>query len=231
MTDYNSLNKSAIETQVSEDIKDQSTNFEGNTKGSFSNNNNNKLSLGEIKYSKIDLDEIKKSQNQSKKKNEDFGDLTINAANNIFPYCIVWTHLPLISFLLPFIGHTGICDSKGKIYDFAGSKYIGEDELSFGDPIKYVQLQPCKNWDRALAMGNEKYSEEDHNLFCNNCHSHVACVLNFMKYKNKSSYNMIYIWWYCLIYSKYTSWCGIFKTYMGWIIIALVIFLTRILGK
>jgi hypothetical protein len=32
MTDYNSLNKSAIETQVSEDIKDQSTNFEGNTK-------------------------------------------------------------------------------------------------------------------------------------------------------------------------------------------------------
>ena len=26
-----------------------------------------------------------------------------------YPYCMVWTPLPLISWFLPFIGHTGIC--------------------------------------------------------------------------------------------------------------------------
>ena len=28
---------------------------------------------------------------------------------NRYPYCIVWTPLPYISLLFPFIGHTGIC--------------------------------------------------------------------------------------------------------------------------
>jgi hypothetical protein len=26
-----------------------------------------------------------------------------------FPYCLVWTPLPLISWVIPIIGHTGIC--------------------------------------------------------------------------------------------------------------------------
>lgn len=34
----------------------------------------------------------------------------INPAYERYPYCIVWTTLPLISWLLPFIGHTGICE-------------------------------------------------------------------------------------------------------------------------
>lgn len=29
--------------------------------------------------------------------------------NHRFPFCIVWTPLPLISWFLPIIGHTGIC--------------------------------------------------------------------------------------------------------------------------
>ena len=32
-----------------------------------------------------------------------------------FPYCIVWTPIPLISWLLPFVGHMGVCSSKGII--------------------------------------------------------------------------------------------------------------------
>ncbi len=30
-------------------------------------------------------------------------------ASDRFPFSIVWTPLPLISWILPFIGHTGIC--------------------------------------------------------------------------------------------------------------------------
>jgi len=33
--------------------------------------------------------------------------------------------LPLISNLLPWIGHTGIGDSRGRIHDFAGPYTIG----------------------------------------------------------------------------------------------------------
>ena len=146
----------------------------------------------------------------------------VDPKNNIYPYCIVWTQLPLISWILPFIGHTGICDSKGKIYDFAGSCTIGEENLSFGDPYKYVQLKPCKNWDKGLLLANLRYEKEDHNLFCNNCHSHVACALNNMKYNNSSKYNMIVIWWYCLVYSKYCSWIDMIKNYLPFLIFAVI---------
>ncbi|MCB0370240.1 MAG: DUF778 domain-containing protein [Bdellovibrionales bacterium] len=27
----------------------------------------------------------------------------------LFPFCIVWTAIPCLSWLLPVIGHTGIC--------------------------------------------------------------------------------------------------------------------------
>ena len=33
----------------------------------------------------------------------------INTNNHRYPYCIVWTHLPMITSILPVIGHTGIC--------------------------------------------------------------------------------------------------------------------------
>lgn len=36
----------------------------------------------------------------------------IDSKNNRYPYCIVWTPLPCISWFLPFIGHTGICGYK-----------------------------------------------------------------------------------------------------------------------
>ena len=34
---------------------------------------------------------------------------SIEIEKNRYPYCIVWTPLPLISWIFPFIGHTGIC--------------------------------------------------------------------------------------------------------------------------
>ena len=37
-----------------------------------------------------------------------------------FPLCR-WSPIPLITWFLPFIGHTGIADSSGVIYDFGMS--------------------------------------------------------------------------------------------------------------
>jgi transmembrane protein 222 len=34
-------------------------------------------------------------------------------------------------------------------------------------------------------------TEEKHNLFCNNCHSHVAHALNQVKYQKSTNWNMV----------------------------------------
>lgn len=60
----------------------------------------------------------------------------IDVENHRYPYCIVWTPLPVITAIVPNIGHTGICtyqlyrlflnmnSSEGVIHDFAASHYI-----------------------------------------------------------------------------------------------------------
>lgn len=55
----------------------------------------------------------------------------------------------------------GIADSRGVIYDFAGPYTIGEDNMAFGRPTRYLQLDPgrCKgeHWDEAVAHASETY--------------------------------------------------------------------------
>ncbi|KAE9067315.1 hypothetical protein PF010_g27509, partial [Phytophthora fragariae] len=38
---------------------------------------------------------------------------TIDAAVHRFPFCIVWSPIPILTWFLPFIGHLGLADSKG----------------------------------------------------------------------------------------------------------------------
>jgi hypothetical protein len=42
----------------------------------------------------------------------------------------------MITWFLPFIGHTGIAMSNGVIHDFAGPYFIEIDNLSFGETHK-----------------------------------------------------------------------------------------------
>ena len=154
--------------------------------------------------------------------------------HNRYPYCIVWTPLPLITAILPCIGHTGICSAEGIIHDFGGSYFVGVDNMSFGNPYKYVLLNPSpeerKNWNRAIEKGDQRFNNEEHNLFTNNCHSHCAYVLNMMKYKGKSNYNMVDIFFMVNFKGRYVSYFSIFKTYIGFIIlIAIILILNRLM--
>ncbi|KAG2433736.1 hypothetical protein HXX76_008099 [Chlamydomonas incerta] len=58
------------------------------------------------------------------------------------PYALVWTPIPIISWLMPFIGHLGVCASSGRTYDFAGPYTVNEDDLLFGRPMRFVTLNP-----------------------------------------------------------------------------------------
>ena len=66
---------------------------------------------------------------------------------------------------------------------------------------------------------------EVHNLFCNNCHSHCAYVLNVVKYKNRRNYNMISIWWMIVTKGKYVSFIGFVKSYIGFFIFLILVIL------
>jgi hypothetical protein len=103
--------------------------------------------------------------------------MEIRAKHHRFPFCIVWTPIPVITWLCPFIGHMGIATSKGLVLfinktlihllfegvirDFAGSYLITEDEMAFGWPTLYKQLSPefvaggADRWDQAVIEATE----------------------------------------------------------------------------
>ncbi len=85
------------------------------------------------------------------------------------PRCIVWTPIPIITWLLPFIGHVGICTSEGIVHDFAGSYSIGIDEFAFGPPYKFVRLDADEakgeDYDRAIVAADTEFRKRAH-LLC-----------------------------------------------------------------
>ena len=106
----------------------------------------------------------------------------VDVARGRFPYSLVWTPLPGITWLLPCVGHLGVTDSRGVCYDFAGPYSIGVDDLAFGRPMIVVPLDPERAtarrpggkspqeaWDAAVDAGNDVYCQRMHNIFCDKC--------------------------------------------------------------
>ncbi|XP_029023277.1 transmembrane protein 222 [Betta splendens] len=154
----------------------------------------------------------------------------INPEASRYPYCIVWTPIPVLSWLLPFVGHMGICTSSGVIRDFAGPYYVSEDNMAFGRPTKYWMLDVSKvyanganAWDTAVHDASEEYKHRMHNLCCDNCHSHVAMALNLMKYENSTSWNMVNLCLLALIHGKHVSCAGFLKTWLPFMMLVGVV--------
>ncbi|XP_068773909.1 transmembrane protein 222 [Struthio camelus] len=149
------------------------------------------------------------------------GGAGLEAERGRFPFCVVWTPIPVLTWLFPIIGHMGICTSAGVIRDFAGPYYVSEDNMAFGKPVKYWKLDPSKvystspnAWDTAVHDASEEYKHRMHNLCCDNCHSHVALALNLMRYDNSTSWNMVKLCFFSLLYGKYVSIGGFVKTWL-----------------
>ncbi|KAL6985523.1 Protein REVERSION-TO-ETHYLENE SENSITIVITY1 [Sarracenia purpurea var. burkii] len=133
-----------------------------------------------------------------------------------FPCCIVWTPLPVVSWLAPFIGHVGICREDGAVLDFSGSNFVNVDDFAFGAVARYLQLDreqccfppnlvghKCKHryrhaeygtaitWDDALRSSMHHFEHKSYNLFTCNCHSFVANCLNRLCYGGTMSWNVV----------------------------------------
>ena len=74
-----------------------------------------------------------------------------------YPHSIVWTPIPCLTWLFPFIGHMGIATTEGIIRDFAGPYYVSTDNMAFGAPTKYWTLDPSRANGDYYCWSREKY--------------------------------------------------------------------------
>ncbi|KAH7469089.1 Transmembrane protein 222 [Phytophthora ramorum] len=143
---------------------------------------------------------------------------TIDVAVHRFPFCIVWSPIPILTWFLPFIGHLGLADSKGVIFDFAGPYTIGRDDFAFGAPTRYLQCQVAPEavdqWDEALVAGCKIYEKRMHNLCCDNCHSHVAVCLEHAGYAGRTRWNMVELCFWVFFRAKYVGVAGFVKSWL-----------------
>ena len=221
--------------EINEEPDNKKGNIDLNNLKSSHNDNNNNL------YNKDNQETINTKKMSELKGVEIYPASEITSQKNIdlrsshFPYCIVWTPIPILTYIIPCIGHTGVGNSSGIIHDFASSFFVSVDDFAFGKPTKYIQLdlteQEKYDWDRAILKGDNRYNMEEHNLFVNNCHSHVAYVLNQLNYRGRNNYNMVSIWWMLIMKGKYVSCCGFFKTYIGFLIIVFIILIIILIKK
>ena len=144
--------------------------------------------------------------------------LAVNVAQDKFPFCLVWTPIPVLTWVLPFVGHMGIADSKGVTHDFAGPYYVSKGDLAFGRTTRYIQLDPARatalggtaqdrarGWDAAVVRADVCYEHKMHNLCFQNCHSHVATVLDEVAYANFQHWNMVILAMYMFVGGRFVS--------------------------
>ena len=102
----------------------------------------------------------------------------------------------MLGWILPCIGHMGICDSNGVVYDFQGPYTIIADRMMLGRAARYIPLDPQKvragdpvggphsareDYDYCVRQGNADYEKRVHCLIYPNCNHHVAHCLTVMR--------------------------------------------------
>ena len=148
----------------------------------------------------------------------------VDPARQRFPHSIVWTPIPCLSWLCPLIGHMGITTSSGIIRDFAGPYFVSEDNMAFGKPVKYWQIDIEKEgiapeqWDKAINESCEEYKNRMHILCWDNCHSHCSYALSSMKLRQRN-WNAFDTWFFMSLNSKYISCAKALYTYLPFLIL------------
>lgn len=161
---------------------------------------------------------------------------SVNPTSARFPFCVVWTPIPLITWLIPFIGHMGVCSSEGVIFDFAGPYFVSVDNLAFGRTARYMYMPPGKAsfiegggqrggsvdqlWDKALEDTARVYGQLMYNFCGNNCHEFVASFLNSMQYGGSSAWNMVTLAALMLFKGRFVSIGAVLWSWLPFVMIA-----------
>lgn len=131
-------------------------------------------------------------------------DFRVDLKRQLFPACVVWCPIPLVTHIFPPIGHLGICYADGTVTDFLGPRFVHRGTLGFGTVARYWRLDPSRvveggrgdldAHDAALRRAEHLFNaQEMYNLFGNNCHQYVAHAMNLMAYDGKRDWNMVHL--------------------------------------
>jgi len=109
----------------------------------------------------------------------------INIIENKFPYCLLWTKIPLLTFFYPTFGYLAIGDSKGNLHFFENL-----NKISY---YKFFQLNLNnyeKNiFDDVINEINNIYKNKKPKICDCNSYCYVADFLNKLNYNKKNDYN------------------------------------------
>ena len=112
--------------------------------------------------------------------------IEINLFQNKFPYCLLWTNIPFLTFFYPIYGDFAIGDSNGKIHFFGGLNnnfnYYKFFQFNLNDYEKNI-------FDDAIKEIDNIYKEKKYSICKCNSHYYVADFLNKIKYNKKKDYN------------------------------------------
>ncbi|KAL8200415.1 hypothetical protein R6Q57_011754 [Mikania cordata] len=168
--------------------------------------------------------------------------MQIDPSRARFPCCVVWTPLPVVSWLLPFVGHIGIAREDGVILDFAGPNFVCVDNFTFGSVARYIQINKEKfsmrkreeeynlvesgrnhyqnqnTWDAALRKSTQEYQHRTYNILTCNCHSFVANNLNRMEFEG-GGWNVVNIAALVLLKGRWVSTASMIQAYAPFVII------------
>ncbi|XP_039054359.1 protein RTE1-HOMOLOG-like [Hibiscus syriacus] len=174
------------------------------------------------------------------------GGMRIDPRRERFPCCIVWTSLPVISWLIPFVGHIGICREDGVILDFAGPNCVSVDDFAFGAVARYVQINKDKEccisshssapqgdqeyqyddlrrgaltWDEALEKGMLEFQQRTYSLFTCNCHSFVANNLNRLGFRS-GGWNVVNIAVLIFLKGRWLSKAAAVRSYLPFVVVS-----------
>ncbi|KAL6986905.1 hypothetical protein U1Q18_012670 [Sarracenia purpurea var. burkii] len=170
----------------------------------------------------------------------------IDSRRSRFPCCIVWTPLPVISWLVPFIGHMGICREDGIILDFAGPNFVCVDNFTFGAVARYIQINKEKycclcphpaskrneegyniqdeglgdllTWDEALLKGTQEFQHRSYNLFTCNCHSFVANNLNRLGFES-GGWNVVNLAALIFLKGRWVNKASMLRSYLPFVLV------------
>ncbi|KAI5581438.1 hypothetical protein POPTR_007G017900v4 [Populus trichocarpa] len=180
---------------------------------------------------------------------EDFGESKqqlqkIDPRKARFPHCIVWTPLPVISWLIPFIGHVGICREDGVILDFAGPNFVCVDNFTFGAVARYIQINKDKDcsmsllptvfnngdqyedepgtdalaWDDAIRKGTQEFQHHSYSLFTCNCHSFVANNLNRLGF-HSGGWNVVNLATLIFLKGRWVSTGAMVRSFLPFVVV------------
>ena len=167
------------------------------------------------------------------------------------PCSLVWTPLPLLTWIFPLIGHMGITDETGVVHDFIGHGYINVGALSFGRPTLFVPLYAShvahpptssrlelvkRMCHRPLPTAMEEavytahmgsastiYQTERYNILLNNCHSYVATCLNKMHLLGFNQWKAMDVWLLFIMQFHFISISRTLQTFLPFLIICTLV--------